>query len=93
MELVDKGPGWYCYKPEKVYLQGHLVFAYDDLIAMYHCISTARKYGRAMVDIGFATNYYMTTHRQFIHVAPVLHGKKYTFSKFFEFLNEQNQSK
>lgn len=71
MILVDKNTEWSCYEPKEKYSKGHLVFYFrnkNDLISRRTTINYASRYGKAMVDMGFAKDYYMYTIIESVHV-------------------------
>lgn len=73
MELVNKTTEWNCYRPEKEFSKGHLVFFCNDpnnLDYLKKTVTTANGYGRAMVETGLAVDYFMHASMPEVHIAP-----------------------
>lgn len=72
MELVNQTAEWSCYKPDQEYSKGHLVFYFakpNDIQCRKSTGSMVTRYGKGMVDMGFAKDYYIYTVVGAVHIS------------------------
>lgn len=94
MELVDSTAEWSCYRPLKEYSKGHLVFRFNDKNNLNYrrtTITCAAKYGKSMVDMGFARDYYMFTDIYEVNIAFRYDDSlEHSMYNFMSFINVKN---
>lgn len=89
MKLVSQTTNWSCYEPVKEFSKGHLVFQFNDknnLDDRLQTVVTANKYGRLLVDTGFAKDYYMFISTDEAHVTPRYSDMETHMSDFMNFI-------
>lgn len=89
MKLVNQTTKWSCYEPAKEFSKGHLVFQFNDknnLEDRKQTVVTAIKYGRSLVDLGFAKDYYMFTSTDEVHITPRYSDMETHMSDFMIFI-------
>lgn len=72
LTLVNSTDEWLCYRPEKTYTTGHLIFVCTDnsnLEYLKDTIRVANEYGRSMISIGIAKDYLLFASLGSIHVS------------------------
>lgn len=98
MELVNSSTGWSCYRPEKAYSTGHLVFISNvNNNVEDNYIDAAKKYGQALVDLGLAISYYLYMYIKGdivqLHITPIYTEDNHKqMTDFVEFICESYQS-
>lgn len=92
MELVSQTTMWSCYRPNKEFSTGHMVFYFNDKNNLEHgrqTVGAAIKYGRLLVDSGFAKDYYMLAMTDAVHIAPRYNDMEEThMADFMDFIKK-----
>ncbi len=90
MELVNQTTMWSCYRPNKEFSTGHMVFYFNDKNNLEHrkqTVVAAIKYGKLLVDTGLAKDYYMLAVTEAVHIAPrYIDMSESSMSDFMDFI-------